>query len=335
MKHQEISNENQIILFDLIQKELSANLSLVNVISDLLDISADAAYRRIRGVKPIDFEEAVKLCRHFQISMDSFANITRKNKIQCNYLPLNLSDFNGYMIYMQTLSANIERIKTSPKGQIILSALDIPVFNMLAYKELTFFKIFSWYKNVYGFSAGYDEFVEGLNTDELLKLYEKIVKDYQLIPSTEIWTSNTIDTFLRLLSYHYETGSFNDEKFPLFLCEQLLDMMTTLQNWTEKGTKGSQDVPLNFYVSETDLEGTFIILKQQEKTSCILKLYTINSLSTTDELFCQETENWLNNAAQRATLISGASAKTRYKFFNDQRQKIRFLIEKLQLNSEK
>jgi hypothetical protein len=75
------------------------------------------------------------------------------------------------------------------------------------------------------------------------------------------------------------------------------------------------------------MENSFILLKETEKTNCILKLFTINSLYITDEQFCSETENWLDHLSRRATLISGASERERHKFFSSQRQKVRFLIE--------
>ena len=44
-----------------IKNQLPSHLSLVDEIADLLNISPDSAYRRIRGEKPIDFEEIKKL----------------------------------------------------------------------------------------------------------------------------------------------------------------------------------------------------------------------------------------------------------------------------------
>jgi hypothetical protein len=61
----------------------------------------------------------------------------------------------------------------------------------------------------------------------------------------------------------------------------------------------------------------------------MVRLYTLNALSISDEQFCKETENWLQRLVQRATLISGASAKDRFIFFNSQKEKIENLIKKL------
>ena len=313
-------------LFAQIEKMKPAHLALVDALSEALELSNNSVYRRLRGETALNIEETAQLCSHFQISMDSLMDVSIKNRIQCNYSPLDFNDLSQYMLYWQNFSANIERVRSFPGSEMILSASDISAFNLLAYKELTFFKLFAWNKNVYGFEDSYEEFVKKLDVDEIVKYYNKIVRDYQLIPSTEVWTANSIDPLLRLLSYHSEIDSFSDKKYPLFLCEQALNLVDTLQEWTEKGTKGARETPFKLFISETDLEGTFVILKYQDKTKCMFKLYTINSINTDDERFCQETERWLRNTAQRSTLISGASEKERRKFFNAQRQKIRLLM---------
>ena len=124
-------------------------------------------------------------------------------------------------------------------------------------------------------------------------------------------------------------GHFSDENFPLLICEQLMDLLDTLQGWMEKGEKGPDNVSHKFYISDIDFDNTFILFKNANATKLFLKLFTINGLSSTDERFCAEIDNWINNTMQRSTLISGSSEKERYKFFSSLKQKIRFLIDKV------
>ena len=63
-------NDIQNQLFNQIKDRLPENLSLVDEIADLLEISNDSAYRRIRGDKALEFEELGKLAKHFKISLD-------------------------------------------------------------------------------------------------------------------------------------------------------------------------------------------------------------------------------------------------------------------------
>ena len=324
-----IKNQNQNILFDNIQKVLPANRALVDVVSDLLNISTDAAYRRIRGVKSIDFDEAILLCNEFKISLDAFVNAPDVKQIQCGYTPLDINDTHNYVLYLQNLFEDIEKSRISPGGEIFMTAASLPAVYYFRYRELTLFNLFSWSNSVYGFSDNYSEFVNNMESDKLAVYHEKIVKSYHQVPSHEIWTTGTIDRILTLINHHYEVGHFSDENFPLLLCEQLLELLATLQGWMEKGEKGENNVPHKFYVSDIDFDNSFFLFKSANATKFFLKLFTINGLTTTDERFCTEIENWINNTMQRSTLISGSSEKERYKFFNSLKQKIRFLIDKV------
>jgi hypothetical protein len=43
---------------------------------------------------------------------------------------------------------------------------------------------------------------------------------------------------------------------------------------------------------------------------------TLNSLTTNNPEFCEETEHWMKNLERKSTLISGISEKQRYQFFS-------------------
>ena len=321
-------NVRQKELFGLIQKKIPKNQSLVDVISDLLGIGEDAAYRRMKGSKLLDFEEIVKLCEHFHLSLDSVVGAPDQ-QILFDIGPMDIKDLNSYSMYARDLSDYFDILKTTSKSEIILTAADIPAFTFLSYRELTFFQLFSWNRSVCGFTGSYNDFVEKLNIDELFKYYRNISKNYELIPSTEIWTTNTIDSLLRLLNYHYDMKHFNDEKTPRVLCDQLLELIATTQSWSESGTKGANNTPYNLYISELDIGNTFILFKNAEKCNCMVRLFTNNGLSTKDESFCQLIEDWVRSLSKRSTLISGASEKERHKFFADQRQKIEIFLDKI------
>jgi len=47
------TGELQKSLFDAIKEKVAQNASIAQEVSELLDISADSAYRRMRGEKPL------------------------------------------------------------------------------------------------------------------------------------------------------------------------------------------------------------------------------------------------------------------------------------------
>lgn len=322
--------EPQKRLFDEIQKNLPAQFALVDTISEVLDISLDSAYRRIRCETLLSIKETYTLSKHFRISLDMLMDVKNINQFDCIYRPINLSVPNEYESYMFALSKNIEKLRSSSDSSIIMSAMDIPVFHLISKKELTFFKLYTWYHSVYNYKGCMDDFLKEIDTPEIIGCYQKIIRDYEFIPSAEIWTENTVNTTLRLISYYLEICMFLKKDLPILLCEQILDILDKLQKWAENSYKGEQKASFQLYVSEMEPENTYILMKQSGLTNCVVKSFTINSLNVLDKGFCMETENWLNKLAQRSDLLCGNSEKERIKFFNTQRQNVRFLMKKIQ-----
>jgi len=60
----------QVRFFQHLKSLLPPHMAMVDEVAELLGISNDSPYRRIRGGKTIDLEETYKLCNHFKISMD-------------------------------------------------------------------------------------------------------------------------------------------------------------------------------------------------------------------------------------------------------------------------
>src|SRR5436189_3215860 len=69
------SEELQKQFFHQLKGRLPQHLSLPEEVADLLEISTDSSYRRIRGEKPLTLDEARKLCNHFKISLDQLLSI--------------------------------------------------------------------------------------------------------------------------------------------------------------------------------------------------------------------------------------------------------------------
>ncbi len=69
------TGELQQLLFKAIKNKIGENLSAADEIAKLLDISADSAYRRMRGEKTISLDELQVLCTHYKISVDQLLGL--------------------------------------------------------------------------------------------------------------------------------------------------------------------------------------------------------------------------------------------------------------------
>jgi hypothetical protein len=109
-----------------------------------------------------------------------------------------------------------------------------------------------------------------------------------------------------------------------------LAVLDTLEKWIKNGTKGRGDIPYKFYVNEMDIGNTFILTKCGERSSCIVRLFTINALNIKDKAFCEKVDLWLTSLINRSSLLSVISTRERFKFITAQKEKIFSLMDKIQ-----
>ncbi|MCL1973609.1 MAG: hypothetical protein FWG54_02180 [Bacteroidetes bacterium] len=334
MKNRKKFLEIQRKLMEEVQKKLPENRVWADEIAELFEVSVSSMYRRIRGEQLLSLDEICALCQRFDISFDALMNVKTPRQFDCVYSPVNSAIYQEYQDYISSLFQNFERIKASESSSILLSAADIPLFHLLACDELRFFNLFTYANSVYDYEGSMEEFLEEMKTPEIVHYHHQISDAYEHIPSTEIWTNNTLVPTLKLISYYLGLCRFTDKELPLLLCEQLLNILNKLQKWVENCSKDDGNTPFGLYWSDMEPDNTYILLNHGEYSNCIVKLFTINHLNVYEHAFCRETEIWLTKLSKRAVLLSGSSERDKVKFFNTQRHKVKSLIETINAHFE-
>ena len=325
--------EEQKLLFEIIKSKTSEQFRLADIIEELLEISTDSAYRRIRGEKELSFSELKKICNKFNISIDELFNHQSNQGASFHYSPVNLSNQKSYIDYMKRLLNVLNNLKSVFEKEIYFTAQDIPFYHFLKYPELTFFKLFAWNDTLSRKPISFCEFCNNLDKKQILPIYEQIYNSYLLIQSKEIWTAQSIDSTLRLIEYYFDTGAFESKETVLHLLNQLNDLLCTVKGFADDDFKGGErKTPFSLYVCSVDLENNFMLTKRGDNLSCNIKLYTINSIATDNSYLCDETMKWIEDLISKSILVSGTSVKERFRFFQSSKNKIDVLINKIEIS---
>jgi hypothetical protein len=325
--------ELQKRIFEIARQKLPPKQKLSDIVSELLDVSTDSAYRRIRGETELTTGELQKITKHFDIRID-YSQGHHPYEIPFQYLSFDIvKDFGSYYNYIVQFVKSTETMAKFRDNEMYFTAEDIPIFHLMPFPELIFFKLYAWNQTLSNLSITYDQFVADIKEkDKLLDCYQKIMNNYRHINSTEIWTYNTLDPILRLLDYYNDLGSFENKEMPGLICCQLQQMIDTLIKWTELKMKGGVDYgDFNLYLSPVYTENSFLVYKYNGITLTTIKLFTINSITTTDKTFCSETVKWIQNTISKSTYLSGASARERIRFFHQLKNKINNLADKFEI----
>lgn len=140
------STDIQVAFFQHIKTRLPAHVSLVDTVADILDISTDSAYRRIRGEKPISLEEVQKLSTKFGISLDQFLHLQSDSFLFAGHL--GGSDNHIFDRWMENVLQQLQFTRSFQKRHIIYLAKDVPLMQQFLLPELTAFKSFFWRKSI-------------------------------------------------------------------------------------------------------------------------------------------------------------------------------------------
>jgi len=319
----------QKYLFEAIKSQLPEHYRFADAIGDTLGVSADSAYRRIRGERELSLSEFQKLCSAFNISPNSILNDdTAEQGAQFMYTSVNMADQPSYVRHIKRLSDTLSALIQTDDKEMMFTAQDIPFYHFLNYTELLSFKLYAWNDASIAKKITFKDFCAQLDTDAILPVYDSMINSYMQIPSKEIWTKQTIDTVLRMIDYYTETGAFDSKETVLRLLNQVDNLIDTVNTYAQDGHKGGKrQTPFTLYVCSVDLENNFMLTRANDRRTCSIKLYTVNSIATTNNLLCAETEKYINYLINKSIMISGeTSTRERFRFFQSSKNKIEELV---------
>jgi hypothetical protein len=329
-------NPNQIQL-DFIEKikgVLPPSLSLVDSLSEVLNVSTDSAYRRIRGATSLTLEEITKLCNHFNVSFDLQGTGSERGMVTFHYRTI--SDKEERMEeYLTDLKERLRHMTRFKDRVIVYAAEDVPVFHHFRYDELTAFKIFYWRKSLLD-----EQMLSNVNFDfntinkKLVSIARETYEYYTQVPSKEIWTDATLDSTVKQLDYYFESGIVNKED-ALVICKQILMMMEHIEQMAMTSVKNTkEETPYEMYYSDVMVGTNAVQVHLDGNLSTYLSFNTFNNLTTTNTTLGAEVETWLKNLVKKSSLISGVNEKQRHQIFKKIRLKAENMLKKIENTEE-
>lgn len=317
----------QALFLEAIRSKVPPNISFADDLSEILNISRDSAYRRIRGETVLTLDEVKLLCSHYQISLDALMAPT-SNTVMFHHRMIGHDNF-GFGKWMKSILDNLEMMLSFPQSELVYQAKDLPIFHYFNYPELTAFKIYFWNKTVLTADYANEKFRPGIIPKELMAITRKIHDRYCLLPSTEIWCEETANVTLRQLEYHYDCGFFGDAAYITTILDQFSEMLRVAREWAATGNKGRADSRYNLYRNDILIPDTGIFFRTGDRRIAYITVNTMDLLTTSNEVFCTQAEKYLNNLLTRAVLISTTGEKDRTKFFNAMESKLDVLRRRI------
>lgn len=315
-------------LFEEIRERIPKHVSMADTLAELLKISNDSAYRRIRGDKTITLEELQKLSLHFDLSIDRLLHLPQKAFLFQGHL----MDEGSYDIqrWLTNLRELANHILLQPAPHIYYLAKDVPFVYPLQFPELAAFKDFFRKRSLLPPSR-----VRGakFSVSDIDRSFSdtaaEIVKVYNAIPSTEIWSSESLNSIIKQIRFYQYTGQFASEKDAERLFDIIEVMIGHLEHQAETGVKflygesfGENAAVFNLYNNELFIGEDTILVDLGNSKMTFLNHIVINYMTSTDEALGDYTFKAIQNIISRSTPVSWVGEKDRSIFFNGLKNKL-------------
>jgi hypothetical protein len=313
--------ESQEFLFQRIKEQLPVNASLVETVAEILHISTDSAYRRIRSETPVILDEAKILCQHYNLSLDKLLQI-ESNSTLFKHVRIDIKNYQ-YQQYLQDMGKKLQYVNSFKNKELIYRTKDIHFFHNFYFHPLIAFRYFFWMKSI----IQHPDFIEKefeLNcvSPEIENLSRRILAEYNTIPSIEIWNTECINAVITQIEFYKDSGYFVSNKDIWTVYEALEETFVHLKKVVEYGCKfmpaenpEAKTPNLKFFYNRAMLADNTVLINTDQGKTAFINYDGLNYLQSSDQTFCNLLEEDLHKQMKRATIISQTSEKQRNIFF--------------------
>ncbi len=325
----------QVRLFRMIRDQLPDHVSLVDEIAELLEISNDSAYRRIRGEKPISLHEVQILAGTFQISLDDLiGNPSNSVTFRTNFLEETSYSFVDWLKGVLQITRGASQ---SEDPEILFILNELSIYQIIQIPEICAFKLFFWKKSNLDF-PGYRDLkfrVDELE-EEVLKLSQEITDHYIRVKTKELTTAESLNSYLKQVWYYSEAGYFHSRNDAMVLCDKLHELVDHQQKQAALGYKFPFGKPPageegNFQLFHNDLilADNTVLVKTGKSCATYLTSNAINLMQSHDRAFFDYNYAWGRNLLSKSVPISGTAERERNRFFRILHDKVEAVKNKL------
>lgn len=314
--------EIQNLFFESIRQRLPGHISLADELAEVLGISNDSAYRRLRGDKKLSVEEMRVLSRKYLVSIDSLFG---QSNADVMFHPFVMKGNDGFEEWLKLRILEVQKVKESMVSEVIMVARDLPVYYYFSFPELAAFKIYFWKKMLLHYPDYHDKkFNINEMPEEIIALGYQLLSMYNRIPTVEIWCQETFTRIMQQIEFSRMSGFFMHKNDATLLFEKLEMLIKHIQYQVEQGCKFhlgyqvAEDEDENFkvYFNKVLLIDNTLFVQRDGMKTIFMTHNSLDILLTTNHAFCSQVEHALKIIIKTGSHIRGTAGTECQRIFN-------------------
>lgn len=325
----------QLALFQIIEEKIKDPERTTAEMMELLCVEKRSLRNRQRGTTYLTGPEFYRLARHFDIRLydielqlqQQAAAEGRLEKspgrapqtvlsIDSNYMPLLRLEFTDLQQYIDALCEEMEILASKDSPWIKMVCSEVPLFHLVGFEQLAFFKIFMYYHHIVDEKLTFEEFLRKIKRFDLSSRFRTIFESYAAIDSEEIWDRHTFEKLLRLIHECNVYGKFEQQKTVEGLLAEVDELVKYLNPIILEGKK-IKGAWIELYDYESVMrEGITLIGVGNRPTKAFFTLFMLQNVSTTHTEILSFLKLAFHAILRRSNLIVKSSNRLKSTFLN-------------------
>lgn len=311
-------NETLISKIDIY---LPNNTKRIPFLMDLLNLSRESVYRRIRNEIPFTFEEITDISLKLGFSVDEVIGQNSKNRILFDTPISESSDPSAiYSSILDNSSDIYKRMQKDHKLHTIFTTNYLPLNFCIQFDELAKFHYYKWIHQTQDVPLNFyrSEFIIPSQISTIHKQYRYAVSKVNSM--IVILCPNTIITSIKEIIYFYKRRLITRDEF-LLLQNDLNLLIENLEISTQKGIN-ENGTKIRLFYSTLNITSNCTWFNNGNETGVQLWLGS-EPVNIYNRMISKKQQNWMESLLKYCTLISQSNEIQRSDFFNQQYEYIR------------
>ncbi len=311
-------------LISALKNKTSQDENPVDLLTDIIPMSKEAAYRRLRGEISLTLDEAVRIAKKLQISIDNLIGIEESNEYCFKVGLLMSSDpLDAYFKLVNTITDALKLLVNDPCAFIYTVPNVLPL-NCVDFAMLNKFRSYKWLYHIQ--HANHRLCLADIEIPQkIIDIQQECFNVLKQIQTFTIWDQDLCLHMIDDLKYFLKLQVISPEE-GYQIKEEFLAYMDQFEEIVIQGRypDGKQQL---VYISDAYLDAAYDYLEATDFMACSLNVYGLDYFSCQHKNICEMHKKWIESIMRYSTLISRSGERRRREFFNEQRA----LIKGLQL----
>lgn len=306
-------------------KERVSGKNAAHIVADILCLNVEAVYRRLRGQVPFTLDEAVKICRTLNISLDSFAGL-KDGKNYTFHLDTFLTPdpLQEYCNLLTQITDIMAPLKHDPTTRHYNTHKTLPQEFLYNYETASKVSAYIVYYQLHSSKANLKKMSEVEFPEDMHLIQKRSILTVHGFDSTLILDRNIVIDYIHIVRYFFELGMITEPEMAE-IKKELYQIVADMERCAATGVS-RLGKPMRIYLSNISFDCSYTCVESSSLCAASLGIYHVNFLSCVNKQVVAIHKTWFMSLLKSSVLISVVDELTRKNFFAQQRDYIETLL---------